>query len=303
MSRTKIAIAALVAIALIPAQSLACACGCGVFDVGTSSMLPTHSGGMAWLEYDFMNQNKNWHGTSSAPRADNDDKDIRSNFFVAGAQYMWSRAWGAEIQVPYTERHFTTDTGGGDIERFNHSTLGDIHVEGIYSGFSSDMSSGITFGLKLPTGDYTASNFDRDTQIGSGSTDLLLGGYHMGNLAGPVDWFANIQWDQPFLTRAGYRPGTEIDAAAGMYYNTWRIGSVKIAPLAEVIDSYRLGDRGPAANRENTGYERILLAPGVELRVASWRLYGDVEFPVYQNMKGDQLTSSEMFKFNISHSF
>ena len=29
-----------------PGVSEACACGCGVFDVGTASMFPTHSGGM-----------------------------------------------------------------------------------------------------------------------------------------------------------------------------------------------------------------------------------------------------------------
>ena len=41
----------------------------------------------------------------------------------------------------------------------------------MYTGFSKDMSKGLIFGVKLPTGDYTAANFDRDTQIGTGSTD------------------------------------------------------------------------------------------------------------------------------------
>jgi len=69
---------------------------------------------------------------------------------------MLTRAWGAEIEVPYWDRHFTTDvTGMGDIQSFNHSAVGDIRVKGIYSGFSEDMSSGITFGFKLPTGDYS----------------------------------------------------------------------------------------------------------------------------------------------------
>ena len=295
--------AALVSAALAPADSFACACGCGVFDISTSAMLPTHEGGMAWLEYDFMNQDRNWSGASRSLSANNDDKDIKTSFFTAGAEYMFSRAWGAEVEVPYWKRHFTTDTGGGEIESFDHSAIGDVRVKGIYSGFSPDMSSGITFGFKLPTGDYTYPNFDRDTEIGSGSTDVLLGAYHMGNLAGRFNWFANGEWDQPFLTRAQYRPGSEIDAAAGVYYNGWTLGNVKIAPLAQVINSYRLQDRGQASNHDNSGYERVLLSPGVEADIASVKLYAEIELPFYQRVKGNQLNAPELFKVNISRNF
>jgi hypothetical protein len=288
---------------LKPVTAFACACGCGVFDVGTSTMLPNGTGGMAWIEYDFMNQDKNWHGTSSAAGADNSDKDIKTDFLTAGAQYMFNRDWGAEVEVPYWFRHFTTTDDSGDVQSFNHEALGDIRVKGIYSGFSGDMSTGITFGLKLPTGDYSYTNFDRDTEIGSGSTDMLLGVYHMGNLAGSFNWFANAQWDQPFLTRDQYRPGAEVDAAIGAYYNGWNVGSVKIAPLAEVLNSYRLNDRGLAADPQDSGYERVLLAPGIEVDTGGWRVYGDVEVPVYQHIRGEQLTAGELFKLNISHSF
>ena len=51
----------------VPNIVLACACGCGVFEVGTSSMLPTSEGGMVWTEYDFMNQDINWSGSKVAP--------------------------------------------------------------------------------------------------------------------------------------------------------------------------------------------------------------------------------------------
>ena len=289
---------------LTPATSFACACGCGVFDVGTSSMLPTHEGGMAWLEYDFMNQDRNWSGTSRAPNANNDDKDIKSSFVTAGAQYMFNRSWGIEAQVPFIKRHFTTtDEDSGDVVQFDHSAIGDVRVKGIYSGFSPDMSSGITFGLKLPTGDYTSQGFDRDTAIGSGSTDILLGAYHQGNLTGMFNWFANGEWDQPVLTRNHYRPGSEVDAVTGIYYNGWNIGNVKVAPVAQIIGSYRLHDTGLAANRDNSGYERVLLSPGVEIDVASLRVYADIGLPVYQHVRGNQLTAAELFKLNISRSF
>jgi len=288
---------------LFSANAYACACGCGIFDVGTSDMLPTHPGGMAWLEYDFMNQNKNWHDDSKAPAANNSDKDIKTSFFTAGAEYMFNRTWGAEIEVPYWSRHFTTDLGGGDIQQFNHSAVGDVRIKGIYSGLSPDMSTGITFGLKLPTGDHTYANFDRDTEIGTGSTDALLGAYHVGNLTSQFNWFVNGQLDQPFLTTAGYRPGGEVDVSSGIYYDGWDVGDVRISPVAEILGSDRLHDRGINADPANSGYKRVLLAPGLEVDAAGFRIYGDVAVPVYQQVKGNQLTAGELFKLNISHTF
>jgi hypothetical protein len=51
---------------------------------------------------------------------------------------------------------------------------------GMYTGFFSDLSTGVMFGLKFPSGVYTAAGLDRDTQIGTGSTDLILGAFHRG---------------------------------------------------------------------------------------------------------------------------
>jgi len=291
---------------LAATDSFACACGCGIFDVGTDSMLPTQQGGMAWVEYDFMNQDKNWHNTSSSPQANNADKDIKTNFMTVGGEYMFNRSWGTEIEVPYDDRHFTTDVTGnndGNIHHYENTAFGDVRIQGIYSGFSGDMSTGVTFGLRLPTGDHKDTNFDRDSSIGSGSTDLLLGGYHMGNLAGQFNWFANILWDQPFMIQDGYRPGSEVDGSIGTYYNGWTVSSVKIAPLVEILGSERLHDRGIQADPEDSGYQRVMLAPGIEVDTAGWRVFADVAAPVYQKVKGEQLTAPELFKLNISHSF
>jgi len=301
--RLRVTTLILVTVLVIPAKSFACACGCGVFDVSTSGMLPTQEGGVAWLEYDFMNQDRNWSHSSSSASANNDDKDIKTSFFTAGAQYMFSRSWGSEVEVPYWDRHFTTTDDSGNVGSFNHDAFGDVRIKGIYSGFSPDMSSGVTFGLKLPTGDWHYVNFDRDTSIGTGSTDILLGAYHQGNFAGSWNWFANGELDQPFLIRADYRPGAEVDAVSGVYYNGWSIGNVKIAPVAQVIGSYRLHDNGLAANPQNSGYERILLSPGIEADMAGMRVYGDVEVPLYQYVRGNQLTANVLFKVNVSRSF
>ncbi len=75
---------------LTPGIVHACACGCGVFDVGTSSMFPEGAGGTAFLQFDYQDQNHNWSGTSQAPDANNDDKEIKTYFTTLGFQYMFN---------------------------------------------------------------------------------------------------------------------------------------------------------------------------------------------------------------------
>ncbi|MDR3448261.1 MAG: hypothetical protein P4M15_00655 [Alphaproteobacteria bacterium] len=300
----KLLLSALSLLAFAPTAAHACACGCGVFDVGTGTMMPSAEGGQVWLEWDYMDQNKNWSGTGKSDPANNDDKEIVSNFFVAGGQYMFSRSWGAEVDIPFTTRTFNTTGDDGGSASFNHGGLGDIRVKAIYSGLSEDMSTGLTFGLKLPTGDYHYAHFDRDTAIGSGSTDWLLGAYHQGELSGKFDWFVNGQWDHAFTVASHYRPGDEYDAALGSYYNAGpMLGADHIAPLLQLIGSYRLHDVGMAADPDNSGYRRLLISPGVEYDVDAVRLYADIELPVWQNVNGNQLTAPVLTKLVVGYSF
>src|ERR1700742_5000336 len=140
---------ALTALALIaaPEAAQACACGCAIFDVGTASLLPSGPGASVFLEYDFLNQTTNWSGGSSAPGANNDDKKIRSDFMLLGAQTMIDNDWGVMAELPVTHRGFLT-ADSGTPEEFDHTALGDVRLMVNYSGFSPDMSTGIIAGVK-----------------------------------------------------------------------------------------------------------------------------------------------------------
>ena len=310
--RSALGLALLLAVVLAPNVGWACACGCGVFDVGTGLMLPESAGGMVFVDYDYQDQNHNWSGTSSAPNANNDDKEIRTHFVTVGLQYMFDRSWGVKVEMPYDARYFKTTGGasGSDIVALNWATLGDIRVEGIYTGFSPDMSTGINFGFKLPTGDYTDNNafrdIDRDTQLGTGSTDILLGGFHRGNLPGNngLTWFAQAELDLPVATRNDYRPGIELDAAAGIYYKGWFLRNVKITPVAQVIGSERTNDEGAnAAHPIASGYQRIMLSPGIEFDMHPVSVYADVEVPVFQDFRGNQVVAPWLLKASMSYHF
>ncbi|TAK99625.1 MAG: hypothetical protein EPO08_15825 [Rhodospirillaceae bacterium] len=294
-------------VVLCPEPASACACGCGVFDVGTASMFPTGTGGFAYLEYEFLNQDRNWNGTSRAPAADNDDKDIKTHFLTAGLNYTFNHSWGIQVQLPYWERYFkTTDSDTGTIVSFDHGSIGDVRLMGVYTGFSGDMSTGVRFGLKLPTGDHTYPGFDRDTEIGTGSTDALLGAYHMGRFASDSDfsWFIQVMWDQPFADEDHYRPGAEINGTLGLYYEGWTIGDkLKISPVLQVLGSHRAQDSGANSNRPNSGYDRVLISPGLEFNAGSYKVNVDVGIPAYQNMIGNQLTAPEFIKLVVGYNF
>jgi hypothetical protein len=290
-----------------PGLSQACACGCGVFDVGTSSMYANHAGGMAFFEYDYMDQSNNRSGTSSAPADANADKAVRTSFFTLGAQYFFNRSWGLSADVPYWHRYFQTqDADTLQIVDSTHGAVGDIRLKGIYSGFSPDMSTGLTFGVKLANGDSSYPDFDPDTEIGTGSTDLLVGAYHLGRITTDNRWsyFAQWQWDQPVAHKDNYRPGAEGVVALGAYYEGWSAPSgVRFSPVAQLRTVYRRQDGGVDGHPEDTGYTRVLASPGIEIAAGKFRLNADVALPLYTNARGNQLFANELWKLNVAYHF
>jgi hypothetical protein len=293
---------------LAPGHACGCACGCGVFDVATSSMLPTGQGGMAFVQYAYQDQDHNWSGSSQAPAANNDDKEIRTHFITMGLQYMFDRSWGLQAEVPYDFRYFKTTSDAGSLVSANWSQLGDIRIEGIYTGLFPDMSAGITFGAKLPTGSYSYEPdiVDRDSQLGSGSTDFLLGGFYRNSLSpdNQWNWFAQFELDVPVLTQVQYRPGVEVDSAAGIVYEGLSLGPVKISPLGQLIFSERTSDSGAnAANPVASGYQRLMISPAIEFHIHPVIVYADAEIPVYQNFTGNQLVAPVLLKVSVSYMF
>ncbi len=305
-------LAALLALGALPREGRGCACGCGLFTVGTSSMLPTGPGVTVFVENDFQDQNTNWSGTSSTLAADNPDKEIRTDFVMVGFQDMFSRDWGLLAEMPYAHRTFRTTGGasGDDPVSLNWNAPGDLRLQAVYTGFSPDLSSGLTLGFKLPTGNDTHNDaygdIDRDSEIGTGSTDVLIGGYRRGNLGdgSSLKWFAQAQLDLPVLERDSYRPGDELDAALGAYPNGWLLGAVRVTPIAELKFSDRGEDTGlNAASPVASGFRRILIAPGLEFDAHPIMVYADVELPIYQHYTGNQLSASALYKLGVAYMF
>ncbi len=326
-------------VGLTTTAARACACGCSVFDVGGLDLPQEQDhGGRVFFEYWSGDQTQNYIGSSRASSALNSDKEINTQWYNVGFSYNFNRDWGVMVRIPTTNRSLTTDTGAyAGITTFHSTDVGDIEIMGTYTGFFKDMSTGVMFGVKLPTGTFTAPGLDRDTQIGSGSTDLLLGAFHRGLLSGDNAWqyFIQATLRQPFLYQAAadpqgffdgnpgvvqtYYPGRQIDAAAGILYNNWYhvLGLDKITPLGQVIVSHRDYDTGTGADPYNSGFDRVMLSPGIEFtkvldeannRVG--KVYFDVEIPVYYRANAannagtdGQLVAPYLLKLVASYNF
>ena len=305
---SKSLITGLLALLLIisPGRLHACACGCGVFDTGTLWNFPTGPGGMVYSEFAFSSQSHNWSNLGPSAAANNDDKLIQTSWIIGGFQYFWNSDWGVELQVPTASRIFAhaSDDGLSTVNN-NWYTLGDMRLIGYYTGLLKNMNTGLQFGLKLPTGTWNQAGVDRDTQIGTGSTDLLLGYYTHHHIVPDSDfnWFAQSMFDLPMVTQAGYRPGVELDSALGVYVDGIHFGKVQIQPIAQMLVSNRASDQGLNANPQNSGYQRVLLSPGFQIDIHPIRIYADAELPVLQSVVGQQLTSQCMVKLNVSYMF
>jgi hypothetical protein len=331
--------AALLGVILLPGNALACACGCGIFDVGANVLagMPSESdtGVSVWFRYSYMNQNQNWEGDSKAPASDNQDKDINTSFYTVGGEYRVNQDWTVMAELPVYDRSLTTtDDSQGSVTGAPNSvytgrltSLGDLQLTAMYTGLSADMSSGLTFGVKLPTGNFTGptgsaggTEFDRDSLPGTGSTDIMLGGYHVGQFAtdSQFGYFVQGRYQFAVATQSNvdgtYRPGNEMDGAAGLTYDFGAQGPfADVLPLLQLIGSWREHDTGTGADFLNSGYRRVLVAPGIELRLNNLRLYADVEKTIYQDTNSasslaiegtsGQLTASTLYKMQLAYDF
>lgn len=281
-------IAAAIFFAIDSTAALACSCGSSILGVGLgSSLLPTKKGGLVSLQYDDVDQT-----SSSIHKKD-------TQFYTLNGQYLFNRKWGVAASVPYVHRKEYRTSNGSN----SNSSIGDVQIRGIYSGLSKDMSSGLTFGLKLPTGATKQNNFDRDTQIGTGSYDLILGAYNFGQFKGSnLGWIAQANLQKVLVVNKSYRTGDELSASLGGFYDMGKILSFsRVAPMFQISGTTKKEDNGYNSSNVES-YRRIFVGPAIDVTIDDFKIYTDVQFPIYSH-NGGQLRVDKIFRFIIGRSF
>ena len=77
----------------------------------------------------------------------------------------------------------------------------------------------------------------------------------------------------------------------------------QLSPVLQLVISDRLRDSGPLANSVGSGYQRLLVAPGLEYDAGSFKFYADLEVPVYQDVNGNQLVARRQYKLIMAYKF
>lgn len=291
-----------------PGATFACtSCGCSLGTDWADQAYFTDSGLHLDLRYDFVDQNqlrRDGHAvdrsTLQYPADDEIQQGTLTRFYTVGADYAFNRDWGINLQLPVLDRaHQTIDAGETAVSTSHTRGIGDLRILARYQGLFADRSSGLQFGLKLPTGaihDTFSSGpnqgegIDRGLQNGSGTTDLLLGVYNLGNFGSGLgerfERFEQIQLKQALDHREQFRPSTQLNLNLAVSYT----GLPYVTPQLQLNGKFEGREVGAQADYDNSGSRSLYLSPGVTVKVLrGLSAYSFVQLPLYQDYNGYQL--------------
>lgn len=306
----------------VPASVMA-SCGSAFCSVNTSwDMQGGWTGGGARfdLRYEAITQDQPRTGGHDIAfgqmRRHHDEVSTRNRNWVGTFDYSFNPDWGVSATMPLVDRehrHIHNHQGQALPEAWDFRAAGDMRVMGRYRMWASESrdppsagAAGIQFGLKLPTGRFNLRNepgalAERSLQPGTGTTDLLLGGFVTHSLPlKDLSWFAQGMVQAPLNARDGYRPGQRITLDAGLRYDASDLWSL----MLQVNAVLRARDRGIQAEPLDTGGEAVWLAPGASYAVTKdVRVYGFLQLPLFQYVNGVQITAHKAVVMGLNARF
>ena len=332
---TKVVIA--MAAVSFTSAALACAsCGCTLSSDWGAQGLSSQAGWSVDVRLDSLDQNQLRSGTGTISAANaaqvinpstgnpaEVEKFNNNRYITTTLDYNHGDTWGVTVTVPYIDRkHSTLGTGSdgsnpgpnGDSYDSQGTGLGDVRVVGRYFGFSEAKNFGVQFGLKLPTGATSQMSndgmaaVDPGLQVGTGTTDVILGAFFFDNLNQNWDYFVQAQFQSTlangYMSNGGnggsYRPGDSVNLTGGLRYQ----GFESFTPEVQVNVRNANLDSGSVADTFATGGTLVYLTPGVSIPVTDrLSIHTNLQIPIYQNLNGIQLAPSSIFSVGASFKF
>ncbi|MBI5461292.1 MAG: hypothetical protein HY941_03810 [Gammaproteobacteria bacterium] len=308
-----------IAVAVQLGYSVAAQASCGSAFCGVNTSWDaqgewTQPGLRADLRFEFIDQDQPRHGSDKVAFGEierhHDEVRTLNRNWLLNLDYGFDAHWGVALTLPVANRdhdhiHNHHEAGGVEHipEAWNFTEVGDVRVLGRYR---MTQAAGVKFGLKLPSGDHEVANdegdlAERTLQPGSGTTDILLGGFYQGgNKGAPLHWFTQALWQHPLNERADFKPGYQLGIDAGIDYPL----AQNLSGLLQVNVQIKGRDSGADAEREDSGAQTLALSPGLSYAVTrSTRVYGFVQLPVYQYVNGVQLTVDRAYVAGVTMMF
>lgn len=305
-----------------PIQIAQASCGASFCSINTNWNMQGAAVEPGWrfdLRGETINQDQPRSGNRDVAvgqiRKHHDEVETRNRNVLATFDYAVNDRLGFSATVPVTDRshaHIHNHRGAKIPENWDFTRLGDIRLQTRYQWSAANQAQpglstyGVNLGVKLPTGKIHVDNSageraERSLQPGTGTTDLLLGGYYNRLLSNPdASWFVQGLWQRPLNKHENFEPGHRITADLGYRYEL----NTKVGLLAQINTLFVERDRGSEAEPSDTGGKYMFFSPGATIAVTpNAQLYGFVQLPVYQYVNGVQLTADYSLAAGVSVRF
>jgi hypothetical protein len=317
MRKVQLFIGAAILIASAPQVSACSACGCTLSSDWASQGLASSGGWRFDLRDDYFDQDQLRSGTDAVSRSDlaiPNDREIQQYTFnrnvTASVDYSPNKDWGVNVTVPYFDRsHATIAEGDTDISTSHDSGIGDVRIVARYSGFDAQRTTGFMFGIKLPTGNaddrfetgpQQGQIVDRGLQLGTGTTDVIIGAYHFGAFSPDWSYFGQITAQQALNSDDGFKPGTGLNVNLGIRYNA----TDTIVPQLQLNARAEKREEGINADIANSGATLLYLSPGVTWTpVRKFSVFAFIQAPIYQRVNGLQLEATRFVSVGMHYHF
>ena len=305
------------------ASSASANCGSAFCSINTNSEIQSDSAEPGFhlnLRYEFDDLDQPRQGSKKVgvlgEPGGHDELQTTNHNLILGMDYVINQNWGVGVQVPYLKRkhehiHNPDDEGiaaGEEAEReeWDLSGVGDVRVSGRYQLETGSIVIGLHGGLKLPTGKFRATNnageeAERTLQLGTGSTDIVVGAFAKGtNADTPLRWFVQSQWQHAIATKDGFRPGDDITLDLGLRYGVTHAFATNV----QLNTRYKRRDSGANSEPDESGGTYIYFSPGMSYAFATGtQIYAFVQVPLYQSVNGVQLTPSTSYVVGLNYRF
>jgi hypothetical protein len=278
----------------------------------------TEPGSTLDLRYEYIHQNQPRSGNANIavgqiPHHHDEVSTVNRNL-LATYSHTFNSQWGMSMTAPIVDRdhlHIHNHRGEQLPERWNFRELGDVRVVGRYQlPYVGDplkpSTTGVTFGLKLPTGRTNIANeggdvAERSLQPGTGTTDAIIGAYYHQKLSQwNSAWFAQTQYQHALNSHDGFKPGDQFGIDVGYRHGL----TDKLGALVQLNFLVKRRDNGAQAEPEDSGGRFVSVSPGLSYAISDRvQVYGFFQKPVYQHVNGVQLTANKAFVVGVSGRF
>ena len=197
----------------------------------------------------------------------------------------------ATLAIPYIFERSGTDESSGP---------GDVSIRTKYrfwrrDGVGVQDAAAVILGVKLPTGDE-----DKAPRLGSGSTDYL---FALAVARESLKWyyFGDVRYRLNTEGGGGLRAGNGVFADLAIGIRPWKIKYLRpdLVVIAELNFESRDRNEFFGVDVADSGGTRLFLSPSFFFTYRNWALKGGIQFPVEQDLNGNQPESDYRFSLAV----